>query len=697
MEHSSARANRFFPRHRSETRRRLVPLTVSFGMLSLVLTLALGVILGIQIQRQVTRQSLSELATSTQIAAAITVHTIVSSLSDGRNGIPVTNQQRQAQAGEISSAARVLVANSDVVAVDAVLANGMVIGGSGAPPVGTMAPRGAGFLAALRGVTQRQTLTGGVLGMTPLEQGLVGRYGSVLLVRQGVRLVPGGPIRGVVDSYTPLGPTTALAGADTRSIIEFLAVGLFVFWAVLFRLVVGASRALTRQSNASAHQATHDALTGLPNRALLRERTDQAMVASARSGTHVALILMDLDRFKDINDTLGHPYGDNLLKQMGPRLREYLRHSDTIARIGGDEFAVMLPDLQFPHQALAVAEKLNAALEEPYLLGGVMVEVGSSCGVVTSPDDGDVFDELLQHADVAMYAAKRNGYDVVGYDPLMDTNDPARLSLLADLKMAIEDTEQLLVYYQPQADLAKARFRMSRRSFAGSTPSAACCTQLVHPVRRRHRDHPVVDVVDPVHGLAAKPSLGRGRPAPQGVGEHLSSMPSRGEIADHVVQLLSETGVPVQRFELELTETAIMIDPDRALAVLLDLASHGIKLSIDDFGTGHSSLAYLKNLPVHEMKIDRSFISSMGTDSNDDSIVRSCLELAHNLNLTVVAEGVETRQAWQHLRDLGCPTVQGYFLSRPLPAPDFIQWLHGRQPGATGQVAATGSSRTVLE
>ncbi len=698
MEHSSARANRFFPRHRSETRRRLVPLTVSFGMLSLVLTLALGVILGIQIQRQVTRQSLSELATSTQIAAAITVHTIVSSLSDGRNGIPVTNQQRQAQAGEISSAARVLVANSDVVAVDAVLANGMVIGGSGAPPVGTMAPRGAGFLAALRGVTQRQTLTGGVLGMTPLEQGLVGRYGSVLLVRQGVRLVPGGPIRGVVDSYTPLGPTTALAGADTRSIIEFLAVGLFVFWAVLFRLVVGASRALTRQSNASAHQATHDALTGLPNRALLRERTDQAMVASARSGTHVALILMDLDRFKDINDTLGHPYGDNLLKQMGPRLREYLRHSDTIARIGGDEFAVMLPDLQFPHQALAVAEKLNAALEEPYLLGGVMVEVGSSCGVVTSPDDGDVFDELLQHADVAMYAAKRNGYDVVGYDPLMDTNDPARLSLLADLKMAIEDTEQLLVYYQPQADLA-----------TGQVSGVEALVRWQHPVRGLLAPDsfiPFAEGTGIIRSLTwwiLRTALQQNRLwAEDGLHLRVSVNISprcllEAGFADHVVQLLSETGVPVQRFELELTETAIMIDPDRALAVLLDLAGRGIKLSIDDFGTGHSSLAYLKNLPVHEMKIDRSFISGMGTDSNDDSIVRSCLELAHNLNLTVVAEGVETRQAWQHLRDLGCPTVQGYFLSRPLPAPDFIQWLHGRQPGATGQVAATGSSRTVLE
>jgi len=422
------------------------------------------------------------------------------------------------------------------------------------------------------------------------------------------------------------------------------------------------------------------------------------MLVSARSGTHVALILMDLDRFKEINDTLGHPYGDNLLKQMGPRLQEHLRHSDTIARIGGDEFAVMLPDLQFPHQALAVAEKLNAALEEPYLLGGVTVEVGSSCGVVTTPDDGDVFDELLQHADVAMYAAKRNGYEVVGYDPLMDTNDPAGLSLLADLKMAIEDTEQLLVYYQPQADLA-----------TGQISGVEALVRWQHPVRGLLAPDSFIPfaegtgIIRPLTWRILRTALQQNCLwAEDGLHLRVSVNISprcllETGFADHVVQLLSETGVPAERFELELTETAIMIDPDRALAVLLDLASRGIKLSIDDFGTGHSSLAYLKDLPVHEMKIDRSFVSGMGTDSSDGSIVRSCLELAHNLHLTVVAEGVETRQAWQHLRDLGCPTVQGYFLSRPLPASEFIQGLRSRRPGATGEVVATGSSRTVLE
>jgi EAL domain-containing protein (putative c-di-GMP-specific phosphodiesterase class I) len=277
----------------------------------------------------------------------------------------------------------------------------------------------------------------------------------------------------------------------------------------------------------------------------------------------------------------------------------------------------------------------------------------------------------------------------------MDTKDPARLSLLADLKMAIEQPEELLVYYQPQVDLA-----------TDEISGVEALVPWQHPVRGLLAPDlfiPLAEgtgVIRPLTWWILRAALQQNCLwAQDGVHLRVSVNISprclhETGFADHVVQLLSETGVPTERLELELTETVIMIDPDRALAVLLDLAGRGIKLSIDGFGTGHSSLAYLKDLPVHEMKIDRSFISGMGTESSDDSIVRSCLELAHNLNLTVVAEGVETQEAWQHLRDLGCPTVQGYFLSRPLPASDFIRW-HSRKTGAR-EVAATGSSRTVL-
>ncbi len=670
----------FLRRRRSRATRRLVPLTVSFGVLSFVLTLALGVVLGGQIQHQVTRRSVAQLATTTQIATAITIHTIVSGLSYGDKGIPATAGQKLAQAGTISSAARVLVDNSDVVSVDAVLIDGTVIGGAAGPPVASKIPLTTGFHAAADGVTQVRTLPAEGTGMTAAEQRMVRRYGDLMLVQQGVRLSTAGPIVAVVSSYTPLGPTDRQAGSDIRSILEFLAVGLVIFWAVLFRLVVGASRALTRQSKATAHQATHDTLTGLPNRVLLRDRTERAVLSSRRTGAHVALILMDLDRFKEINDTLGHPYGDLLLQQIGPRLRAQLRDSDTVARIGGDEFIVMLPDLHSPYQALAVAEKLAAALHQPFLLEGVMVDIGSSAGVVSTPEHGTEFDDLLRHADVAMYAAKQNGREVVEFDPLLDTNDPARLCLLADLRMALAEPDQILVYYQPQVDLATGRVSGAEALVRWQHPVQGLLSPAVFiPFAER------TGIIRPLTWCILRKALEQNqRWAQDGLAMRVSVNISprcllESGFADEVARLLAETGVPVARLELELTETAIMTDPDRALAVLRDLAGRGIRLSIDDFGTGYSSLAYLKDLPVREMKIDQTFISGMAADDSNAAIVRSCLELARNLNLTVVAEGVETREVWEHLAALGCPTAQGYYLSRPLTSAAFTAWMTKRQ------------------
>jgi diguanylate cyclase (GGDEF)-like protein len=536
-----------------------------------------------------------------------------------------------------------------------------------------------------------RTLATGSTGMTTSEQQLVRRYGALMLVQRGVRLSPAGPILAVVSSYTPLGPTDRQAASDVRSILEFLAVGLLIFWAVLFRLVVGASRALTRQSKAAAHQATHDALTGLPNRELLRDRTERAMLASRRSGTHVAMILIDLDRFKEINDTLGHPYGDLLLQEIGPRLRGELRESDTVSRIGGDEFVVMLPDLHSPYEALAVAEKLADALLHPFLIQGVMVDIGSSAGVVLTPEHGVEFDELLRHADVAMYAAKQSGREVVEFDATLDTNDPARLSLLADLRMAVSQPDQILVYYQPQADLATGRI--------GGTEALV---RWQHPVQGLIPPDVFIPfaeqtgIIRPLTWCILRKALEQNRQwAEDGLLIRVSVNISprcllEAGFAEGVVRLLAETGVPALRLELELTETAIMTDPERALSVLQDLAGHGIRLSIDDFGTGYSSLAYLKDLPVSEMKIDQTFISKMESDDSSFAIVRSCLELARNLNLSVVAEGVETREVWQHLLELGCPTVQGYYLARPMPDHAFTAWMADYEVALTRKEALTG-------
>jgi diguanylate cyclase (GGDEF)-like protein len=667
-------------RPRSRDRRRLLPLTISFGILSFALTLALGVVLGGLIQHQVKSQSEAGLDTSTRIATVITIHTIVSGLNYGSNGIPLTNSQRVAQVNAISSDARVLVDNSDVVGVSAVLADGTMIGGVAGPSVGSKVRRTVGFSAALRGLEQNRTLLSSSSGMTATEQRLVRKYGTVSLVQQGVRLSPGGPIRAVVSTYTALGPTDRQAASDTRSILLFLALGLLVFWAVLFRLVLGASRALKRESKAVVHLATHDSLTGLPNRVLLRDRTERAIVASRRSGVHVALILMNLDRFKEINDALGHSCGDSLLKLIGPRLRDHLRDSDTIARVGGDEFVVMLPDLRSQYQALAVAEQLATALQAPFLVDGVMIDVGTSAGVVSTPEHGSDFDDLLRHADVAMYAAKEHGYQVLEFDPMLDAKDAIPLGLLADLRMALIHPDQILVYYQPQLDLA-----------TGSISGVEALVRWEHPVRGLLSPDAFIPfaertgIIRPLTWCIMRKALEQTqRWAEDGLLMRASVNISprcllEAGFADGVARLLTETEVPAERLELELTETAIMTDPKRALVVLQDLARQGIRLSIDDFGTGYSSLAYLKDLPVSEMKIDQTFISGMESDVGNVAIVRSCLDLARNLDLTVVAEGVETREVLQQLTELGCPTVQGYYVSRPLSPEDFTEWMTSRE------------------
>jgi EAL domain-containing protein (putative c-di-GMP-specific phosphodiesterase class I) len=290
-----------------------------------------------------------------------------------------------------------------------------------------------------------------------------------------------------------------------------------------------------------------------------------------------------------------------------------------------------------------------------------------------------------------MYAAKQSGREVVEFDDMLDTNDPAQLTLLADLRMAVSQPDQILVYYQPQADLATGRIS-----------GLEALVRWQHPVQGLIPPGVFIPfaeqtgIIRPLTWCILRKALEQNRQwAEDGLHIRVSVNISprcllEAGFAGRVVQLLTETGVPAMRLELELTETAIMTDPERALSVLQDLAGHGIRLSIDDFGTGYSSLAYLKDLPVSEMKIDQTFISNMESDDGSFAIVRSCLELARNLNLSVVAEGVETREVWQHLIELGCPTAQGYYLSRPMPDYAFAPWMADHEAELTFKEAQAG-------
>jgi diguanylate cyclase (GGDEF)-like protein len=667
--------------------RRRVSLAVSFGVVSLVLTLAFGAVFALQIERTTDQRSVRDLKTTTASAVALTANLIVSTVSP-HAGRPESIQEKLAQVRLITSASQVLVREGDAVGAQAALPDGTVIGGAGAATAGTKLPLDENFRSALQGRTQTRILhRSAPESASPVERNLLRLYGDLVELNQGVRLASGTPVLVVVQAYAAMRPSQLQAASDTRRTVGFLALGLLMFWAVLFRLVRGASRTLTRQSQDNAYQATHDSLTRLPNRTLLRDRVERAIAASHRTGVHVALLLLDLDGFREINDTLGHRFGDALLREIGPRLREQLRESDTLARLGGDEFVVLLPDLRSPQAAVDVAEKLLAALAQPFLINGAAVDVGCSVGAASTPENGEDFDLLLQHTDVAMYVAKKDNLGVVLYEPSLDSHSPSRLALLGELRRAADQSEQIVLHYQPKANLSSGEV-----------------TGVEALVRWQHPQHGLLSpaefiplaertgIIRPLTWCILRKALEQNRSwAEDGlllrVAVNISARCLQDSgFPDEVVRLLSEVGVPADRLELELTESAVMTDPDRALIILRALDASGIRLAIDDFGTGYSSMAYLKTLPVREIKIDRTFVTCMDRDESDAAIVRSSLELARNLHLDVVAEGVETAEVWRQLSDLGCGSAQGYFLSRPLPAADFRRWLAARATSARAGV-----------
>jgi diguanylate cyclase (GGDEF)-like protein len=649
---------------------------VSFGAVSLALTLGLGVVLSLMIDRTINEHSVRALKKTTTSSVAVASQVIISDAGTV-NANAMTFAQQMHQVKLMNTAASVLRSTGSSVSAEALLPDGTVIGGAGGAKFGTKDFMDAGFHAALKGAVVTRIIRGSQQHViSPLERQLLAKNGDLLELQMGFRLAKASPVIVVVRTYAAMAPTEHQATLDVRRTVLILGAGLILFWACLFRLVMGASRALTRQSKDNAYLATHDTLTGLPNRALLRDRTEQAITASRRSGGHVALLLLDLDRFKEINDTLGHRYGDTLLKQVGPRLREHLRETDTVARLGGDEFVVLLPDLRSDVLAVEIAEKLVGVLEQPFLIDGAAVDVGCSVGVAITPDHGEDFDLLLQHTDVAMYVAKKDILGVVTYAPDLDSHSPERLALLGGLRRAVDESDQIVVYYQPKACLDTGRIT-----------GVEALVRWEHPERGLIPPNDFIPlaertgVIRPLTWLILRKALEQSRRwSDQGLDLRLAVNISARCLLDKgfpegVAHLLRETGVPAERLELELTESSVMSDPDRALAILHSLRNTGIRLAIDDFGTGYSSMAYLKKLPVSELKIDRTFVTEMDRDASDAAIVRSSLELAHNLDLEVVAEGVETQAVWDQLTLLGCSSAQGYFLSRPLPPKEFERWL----------------------
>ena len=464
--------------------------------------------------------------------------------------------------------------------------------------------------------------------------------------------------------YAPVARSIRSTFIPIAALLEILVLALFAsFFPVLRR----ATRQLGSHIDEIEHLALHDSLTGLPNRVLFRDRIDQVLEEARRNEGRAAVMLLDLDRFKEINDVLGHANGDELLRGFGDRLRRSLRESDTVARLGGDEFGIVMRVSGVADIRVAAA-KIHEALEPPFAVGDLSLDVGASIGGAVFPDDAVDPETLVRFADVAMYAAKRKRSRTELYDPAEDDGSREALALGGEIRQALEDGS-IVAHYQPKVEVESGRIL-----------GAEALARWDHPTRGLVPPGAFLPVVEKaglmrlltkrVLGLAIEQAAAwqrDGTPIEVAVNIDIRALLDPTFPAT-VAKILADAGLPAGQLTLEITETSLMADPTRSRGVAEELAAIGVRLSIDDFGTGYSSLGHLTALPLSELKIDRSFVSRMSDSPTDMMIVRTILDLGASLGLSIVAEGIESLRTCEVLRGLGCSLAQGYALGRPVPA-----------------------------
>jgi diguanylate cyclase (GGDEF)-like protein len=421
------------------------------------------------------------------------------------------------------------------------------------------------------------------------------------------------------------------------------------------------------------HLAHYDELTGLANRNMINQRLNQALARARRNDKPLAILFIDLDRFKNINDTLGHGAGDNVLKEVAERLRECLRDSDTIGRLGGDEFVVLLEELSEPMHSAAVAQKIITAVAKPYTLDAQEFHITASVGISAYPADSEDMQSLLKNADIAMSRAKelgKNNYQF--YSAQMNRHTLDRLALESSLRRALERNEFVL-HYQPKVDIRSGRITGMEALMRWQHPTNG----LIPPMQfipLAEETGLIVAIGEWVLRAACAQSQSwrkQGLP-PLRLAVNLSARQFNHEhLLQDVEKVLNDTGLDPTGLELEITESMVMHDPERAVMLLNKLRAMGISISIDDFGIGYSSLGYLKRFPVDSLKIDRSFIMGLPLDNDDAAIAQAIIAMAHTLKLSVIAEGVETDEQLRFLRDHLCDEVQGYYFSKPVPKHEF--------------------------
>jgi diguanylate cyclase (GGDEF)-like protein len=640
-----------------------------YAVVSLVPVLLLGACLLVLTHHQATTRGLAEGANEAQLVAR-------SSVAPQLDGHPLSVGLAPREQQALHRVAELSARNGQVLRMRLRDLAGRVVWSPDATGLGTIDDEA---LDAAHGTTRTHItwLNADEVGPDGAGRGprVVEAY-TPLVAAQSTR-----PI-GVLEVYLPYAPIQADVARGQMSLGLTLMIGLLVLWVALSMVSASLSRRLRQQADANAYLAGHDTLTGMPNRAQFTARAAQA-IANATAELPAAVAVFDLDRFKQVNDTLGHANGDRLIVALAERLAGAVRDGDTVARLGGDEFGIVLTGIHGPSEAVEVLHRLRASLLEPLVIDGLPLTVEASVGFALAPQDGADIGALMTRADVAMYVAKRQHHGVVHYRPEHDQYDAMTLTLIAELASAIRD-EQLVLHFQPKADVKAGRFTAVEALVRWQHPTRG----LLYPGAFL----PAVEQTELVEPLTAWVLSTALRTLPEldpsdrlAVAVNISARSlTRSTFADEVLAAVTASGIAPQRVILEVTETALLSDPPRAAATLGALHAAGIRISIDDFGAGQTSLGYLAQLPVSELKIDKAFVLSMVADVRNAAIVRSVIELGHSLGFTVTAEGVETPDVLAGLIDADCDLIQGYLLGRPVEAAAVREALAASLPELLG-------------
>jgi diguanylate cyclase (GGDEF)-like protein len=661
-------------------------LTRQVALLSLLPILALGFILARELQSQIVTRTLDDATQSARIIAHIGIQPRLTpqSLRTGLTPAGVRALDQQLSARSVTQdLARVKIWN----------ARHEVIYSDDHSLIGRTLKPSDDLLDALEGKPDgAEVVTPSPHSETASEVGL----GQLVEVYVPLRFSRSGPPAGAFEIYLSYHPIAAALERDKRVIALLVAIGLALLWAILYRIVARASRRLRRQALENERLARYDQLTGLPNRNLFIEALEQAAREEDLAAGNVSVLMIDVDRFTEINNTLGAANGDRVLREVALRLSGDLGTDTLVARLGGDEFAVLCLRVQGTSGALRTAAEVQSSLEAPIVLDGVALNVEASVGIAVMGEHAGDPDTLLSHADAALAHARSHCSRIELYSAAWDRFDATRLVLLGQVRGAL-DRGEFVLHYQPKVDLhsrtvtgveALVRWRHPER---GMVPPPSFIplieqTALIGPLTLHVIDRALAQLVSwRRRGIILEMSV------------NLSARNLLDpELPGKIAALLDRHSIPSERLTVEVTETAAMVDPDRAVSVLEALRASGVRVSVDDFGTGNASIEYLTTLPATEIKIDRSFITDILHDARAQAIVRSTIDLARNLDLSVVAEGIETEAVIEHVAALGCQTGQGYFISRPLPAEELTPTLARAFGIAADELgAATGSTAAV--